>query len=132
MLIDSDNFHYRYGNLFLLSALGSYSLSEKISLGAEVRAETRSRSTRENHQVVESSGFKMVYVIPHLSVAFAPRWFLAVNADMPVYQYYNGIQLGNEFSISLRLSYTIHLKKRSAGIGMRPLIQETLKVEKMT
>ncbi len=110
-LIDSENFYYQYGNMFLFSVVGSYYLTDKLTLGLELRNENRSKASRENDQVVESSGYNIVYAVPHLSYAFVKKWFIAINADIPVYKYYNGIQLANKFAISTRISWRINFDK---------------------
>lgn len=110
-LIDSENFYYKYGNMFLFSMVGSYYLSDKLTLGLEARSEWRGKASRENDQTVESSGYTIVYAIPHVSYAFARQWFVAINSALPVYKYYNGIQLANAFAVSVRLSYTINFDK---------------------
>lgn len=110
-LIDSENFYYKYGNMLLFSVVGSYYLSDKLTLGLEVRNENRNKATREDDQTVESSGYYIVYTVPHLSYAFAEKWFIAINADIPVYKYYNGIQLANKFAISTRISWRINFDK---------------------
>jgi hypothetical protein len=110
-LIDSENFYYKYGNMYLFSFVGSYYLNDDLTLGFEIRNENRNKATRENDQIVESSGYNIVYVVPHISFAFAKQWFIAINADIPVYKYYNGIQLANKFAISARLSYHINFDK---------------------
>lgn len=110
-LIDSENFYYQYGNMFLFSLVGSYYLSDKLTLGVELRNENRNKASRENDQTVESSGYIIVYAVPHVSYAFAKKWFLAINADLPVYKYYNGIQLANKFAISTRISWRINFDK---------------------
>jgi hypothetical protein len=111
--IDSENFYYQYGNMYLFSLVGSYYMTEKVTFGLEARSETRNKATRENDQVVESSGYNIVYAVPHISYAFANNWFLAVNADLPVYRYYNGIQLGNKLAVSARISYSISFDKNN-------------------
>ena len=110
-LINSDNFYYQYGNMLLVSILGSYYLSDKLTLGLEIRNENRAKASRENDQVVESSGYIIVYAVPHISYAFAEKWFIAINSDIPVYKYYNGIQLANNFALSARLSYRLSFNK---------------------
>jgi len=110
-LIDSENFYYQYGNMFLFSLVGSYYVTDKLTLGLELRNENRSKASRENDQTVESSGYNIVYAVPHLSYAFAKKWFIAINADIPVYKYYNGIQLANKFAISTRVSWRINFDK---------------------
>lgn len=111
-LINSANFYYKYGNLFLFSLLTSYKIASKMNLGLELRYENRGKAKRENDQTVESSGYKIFYTIPHLSYAFSKSWLISLNAELPVYRYYNGIQLGNKFSFSARLSYQINFNKK--------------------
>lgn len=111
-LINSENFYYKYGNQYLISFLTSYKIGKKLSLALEARSENRARAVRNDGQVVESSGFNIIYIVPHLSWAFYNNWYLALNADFPVYKYYNGIQLSNTYSFSLRLSYMINLGKK--------------------
>lgn len=111
-LIDSEHFYYKYGNLYLFSLIGSYYVTDKLTLGFEIRNENRNKATRENDQTVESSGYNIVYAVPHVSYAFAEKWFIAINSDIPIYKYYYGIQLANKFAISARLSYRIDFKKQ--------------------
>lgn len=112
-LINSENFYYKYGNQYLFSFLTSYKISRKFSVALEARSENRIRSLRNDNQTVESSGFNIVYLVPHISWAFYNNWYLAINADLPVYKYYNGIQLSNTFSVSMRLSYMINFSKKN-------------------
>lgn len=111
-LIDSENFYYKYGNMYLFSLVGSYYLTDNLTLGFEVRNENRNKATREDDQIVESSGYIIFYAVPHVSYAFAEKWFVAINADVPFYKYYNGIQLANKFAVSARLSYRIDFNKK--------------------
>ena len=110
-LINSENFYYKYGNQYLFSFLTSYKIGKKLSIALEVRSENRVRALRNDDQVVESSGFNIVYLVPHLSWAFHNNWYLALNTDIPVYKFYNGIQLSNTYSVSVRLSYKINFRK---------------------
>lgn len=110
-LIDSKNFYYKYGNMFMLSVLGSYRLGSKINAGLELRNEYRGKSKRDNDQVVESSGYNILYTIPHISYSISPNWMIAANAEFPIYRYYNGIQMGNTYAVSVRLSYKIDFVK---------------------
>lgn len=108
-LIDSKNFYYKYGNQFLISFLTSYKVGEKLSFALELRNENRGKSIRNDDQVVDASGFNIIYIIPHISYSFSKNWYLALNSDMPIYKYYNGIQMSNTYSVSMRLSYSINL-----------------------
>lgn len=111
-LINSNNFYYKYGNQYLFSFLTSYKISNKFSIALEARSENRVRALRNDDQIVESSGFNIVYLIPHISWGFYNNWYLSMNADIPIYKYYNGIQLSNTYSVSVRLSYTINFGKK--------------------
>ena len=110
-LIDSKNFYYKYGNCYLFSFISSYTLSRKITMGFEVRNENRGKSSRENNQIVESSGYNIVYMIPHLNYNFSKKWYISLNADIPVYRFYNGIQLANKLAVSVRMSYSLSFIK---------------------
>lgn len=113
-LIDSENFYYKYGNMYLFSLICSYFINDKINLGLEVRSDNRGKSQRENDQIVESSGYNIIYTIPHISYRFVEKWLLSVNAEFPVYRFYNGIQLGNKFSVSAQLSWRVNFSKRQS------------------
>ena len=97
--------------MLLLSVIGSYRQWDKINVALELRNEYRGRSKRENDQVVESSGYDILYTIPHISYSISPQWLISVNIEFPVYRFYNGIQLGNTFAVSVRVSYNIILDK---------------------
>ena len=107
-LINSANFYYKYGNQYLVSFMGSYQISRKFSAALEARSENRGRAMREDDQTVESSGYNIIYLVPHVSWTFYQDWSLAVNTDAPVYKYYNGIQLSNAISVSVRISYKLN------------------------
>lgn len=47
-LIDSENFYYKYGNVYLFSLIGSYKILDKLNLGLEIRNENRANASREN------------------------------------------------------------------------------------
>ncbi len=111
-LIDSENFYYKYGNMYLFSLIGSYLINDKINLGLEIRSDNRGKSQREDDKIVESSGYNIVYTIPHISYSFTKKWLLSLNAEFPVYRYYNGIQMGNKFSVSAQLSYRMNFNKK--------------------
>ncbi len=107
-LIDSKNFYYNYGDLFMLSIIGSYRIG-KVNLGIELRNDNRAKSHRENNQIVESSGYNIFYVIPHISYSFTQNWMVATDIDIPVFRNYNGIQLANTYAVAFRVTYNLNL-----------------------
>ena len=98
-------------NIYLFSIIGSYKILNKVNLGLELRNENRTRAERENDQVVSSSGYNLVYTIPHVSCTITKHWSISANAELPFYRHYNGIQLGNKFAVSARLSYQINFSR---------------------
>lgn len=104
-LIDSKNFYYKYGNRYLLSTMLSYSVLAKLSVAVELRGDFKAKAKREENQIVESSGYGILFANPHLSWSINKKLTFATNLELPVYKYYNGIQLANSFSYSARISY---------------------------
>jgi hypothetical protein len=111
--IHSDNFDYKYGNVSMLSLIFSYQIQPNLTIGLEARNENRSRARRNNEFVIQSTGYSLIYSIPHLSYSFYKDWALSMNAEVPVYRYYNGIQLGNKVAFSVRVVRNINLNTRS-------------------
>ncbi|MBI9066572.1 MAG: hypothetical protein JEZ09_04725 [Salinivirgaceae bacterium] len=109
--IQSDNFDYKYGNLYIISAYGSFSINKKLNLLSQLRYEYREKSMRENQQNVESSGGQVVFFIPQVNVMPTESFGISVYADIPLYKYMNGTQLSNKFAISIKLSKSINFNK---------------------
>jgi hypothetical protein len=110
--INSKNFNYKYGNMYLFSVLGSYKIGQYLYVGLEIRNENRSKSKRDNDQIVKSSGYNIIYTIPHVSLNTKKQVKFSFDAEIPTYRYYNGIQLGNKMAFSVRVSYQINFQKK--------------------
>ncbi|MDZ7741106.1 MAG: hypothetical protein U5Q03_04980 [Bacteroidota bacterium] len=104
-LIASKNFYYKYGNQYLFAFLISNKISDKLNLGLELRNESRAKSKRENQQIVASTGYQILYAVPHLSYSITNKWLVALNTEWPFYRHYNGLQLGNKFAVSASFYY---------------------------
>ena len=111
--IQSQNFDYKYGNLYVLSVYGSYKFNNVISFIAQVRYEYRGKSTRENEQIVESSGGQVINFIPQINVIPVKGFGISIFPDIPIYRYMNGTQIANKFAISLRLTKSFNLNKKT-------------------
>jgi hypothetical protein len=103
-LIDSENFYYQYGQQWIGAVYFNYQLFKKLSLDLQVRNEYRAEAMRENNEMVESSGYNVLYITPQLTYAFKYNWYLSAFSDIPVYKYYNGIQMSFGYAISIRLT----------------------------
>ncbi len=107
--IESKNYNQKYGNVYHLAFGGNYHVIKSLNLGLNVLGELKGKSSREDNQVIQSTGGQFVSVTP--SVSFTGLKFMMVDARcrVPVYKFYNGIQLGNKFIFEVRLSRRIRL-----------------------
>ena len=53
--------------------------------------------------VVNASGNLLFYVVPQVNLSLREKWNISLLADIPVYQYYNGIQLSNRGALGLSI-----------------------------
>ena len=108
-LIDSKNFYYHYGNLYNLSFTAAYPVHKLFNPALQVQAEIREHATREQEQVVDASGYKVIILSPQIESGFGNNWSVLVYTDLPVYKYFNGMQLANSFKAGIRVSKRINL-----------------------
>jgi hypothetical protein len=101
--IDSKNFCYKYGNLYNISAASAYMLSRKLVPSLQVQAEFRGHAKREDNLQVDASGYKILFVTPMLETELFKRFSMQVCADLPIYRYFEGIQLANSYRIGIKL-----------------------------
>lgn len=104
--IRSDYFEYKYGNYYTLT-LGSYhALTRSLTVGLQARGELRERSQRDEAVTLESTGFRQVSLIPMVSVRLPYSLTVAFLPQLPVYRYYNGIQLASSWSGTFSVTFT--------------------------
>ncbi len=106
-LINSDNFYYKYGDLWIGAVYCNYQVLKKLNLNLQFRNEYRGKSKREHDEIVESSGYDVVFFTPQLSYAFKHDWYVSAYADIPIYKYYNGIQMSFGYALSFRVTKKI-------------------------
>lgn len=103
-LIDSKNFYYHYGNLVNLSVTAAYPVHRLFNPAIQIQGEIRGHATREEEQVVESSGYKLLILSPQIETEFHKNWSVQISADLPVYRYFNGMQLASSLKAGISLS----------------------------
>jgi len=106
--IKSDNFDYTYGTLYSFSVTGSYKFFRFLTTVLQLRNENRAKAHRDGNQIVESSGYSIVYLAPQMQFVPIKNWKLSVSCDLPVYKHYNGIQLSNGYACSFRLVHQLN------------------------
>ncbi len=102
--IRSDNFYYRYGNVYINALSSTYKLNGSISLILQSRLEVRDKDRREEEQLVPSTGSSVVFISPIARFNFLNDWEVLFQADVPVYKYVQGSQLTNKYAVSLGVS----------------------------
>ncbi len=96
---------YKYGNYYYTSVYYIYSLSGKISLLGEIRNEIQERDRYERNLFEDSGGYSF-YFTPQINYTYQ-NWNFSILGDIPIYQYYNGSQLGKQFSVSFNINWEI-------------------------
>jgi hypothetical protein len=76
----------------------------------QIRNETRGRDQTAAGWK-ESSGSTLFYLSPQINHFINEKWNVSVMIDIPVYQYFNGIQLAAKYGISLNFSRDFRLLK---------------------
>ncbi|MDP2724482.1 MAG: hypothetical protein Q8O72_17155 [Bacteroidales bacterium] len=56
---------------------------------------------------LKSSGYQIIYTIPHISINTKKNLKFSFHAEIPAYRDYNGIQPGNKMAISARVTFPI-------------------------
>jgi hypothetical protein len=104
---------YRFGDAWITSIFLSKhlanpwtGLTKDLTLILQGRYEYRRQNTRHG-QPVTYSGSKLFFVSPQLNYNLNYIWNFSVIFDVPVYQYYNGIQLANRFAVTLTVARDI-------------------------
>ncbi len=99
---------YRYGNYFAASAYLSKHLMYNRVKGdwttiLQLRNEFRGRD-RINDRTVEYTGGYSLLVVPQINFTIKEKWNMSLMGSIPVYQYFNGIQLATKFGIILNVA----------------------------
>ena len=119
-LIESENFYYKYGDQWVAALYFNYRPWKRFTIDLQVRNEYRTKSTRENDDIIESSGYDVVFFTPQVTYAFKHDWYLSAYGDIPLHKYCNGIQLSFGYAVSVRVTKKIDFialmaRKKSAG-----------------
>lgn len=113
---------YKFGETFITSLFFSYSLTHKWSLIAQIRYEYRNKDIR-NEQSILASGSNMLYFSPQINYTIGQKWNISLLFDIPVYQYYNGVQLSKVMNIALIVNRIFDLNKKNTLITPTPLFE---------
>jgi len=105
---------YKLGNsifnsLYFSKHLMHYKIKGDWTVIFQLRNEIRLPDEIDN-SIKESSGGVLFFVVPQINYVLKEKWFLSSMIDVPIYQYFNGTQLGSGFGITFSFSRSFHLK----------------------
>lgn len=119
-MIDSENFYYKYGDLWIAAVYFNYQVWKRFNVNLQFRNEYRARASRENNETVSASGYEVVFFTPQVTVSLPRNWYLSAYADIPVYKYYNDLQMSFGYAVSFKVTRKIDfiaLKARHGRSG---------------
>ncbi|MFP4664526.1 MAG: hypothetical protein ACLFM1_08865 [Bacteroidales bacterium] len=65
---------------------------------------------------VKNSGSDVIFFCPQINYTFFQKLNISVLADIPLYQYYKGIQLASDYAFAVNLTWDLDLSGREKGI----------------
>ncbi len=110
--INTDRTNYKYGNLYNISIYGSYKILRRLTGAIQVRTQIRDRASDSNHDLIQSTGGKYIFISPHIRYNFWRSWNITGTFEYPVYKNTNGKQLTNKFAYSFKLSRSIDFNRK--------------------
>ncbi len=99
---------YKYGDYLSVSAyLSKHIMNNRIkgdwTIIMQLRNEFRGMDKTDN-VIVQSTGGYLLLAVPQINYTYKERWNISLMGTLPVYQYFNGIQLATKFGIMLSFS----------------------------
>ena len=118
--INTERTNYKYGNLYNVSAYGSYTFFRNFTAALQVRTMVRDRASDEDKQKINATGGTYVFLTPQARYTFFKYWSVGFLFELPVYKYVNGKQLTNDYAFSFRFSRTINFNKKKPALFEAP------------
>jgi hypothetical protein len=103
---------YREGNSYLTSVFVSKTLRKNLTGIIQVRNEIRERCYRYGAIIPSSGGMRFV-LVPQFNISIKQRYNISALYELPLYQYYNGIQLRDVYAFSINLNIRLGLSKKA-------------------
>lgn len=111
--------YHKYGNLYNLSVMGIYRISDMMSGALQLRWEIRERalnSTKDTltgnfikYTFLNASGGVIGYISPQVNMTLFKDWMFSLQFNYPIYKnVYGEEQLTNKYSLSANISKSIN------------------------
>ncbi len=104
---------YRFGDRLRSSLVLEANLTRRLGTMLQTRFEYAGYDYDfRQGDVFHHSGSYLIFISPLIVYSIASLWHVSLSADLPVYKYYNGTQLANQYSFALNLTRDFSFKKR--------------------
>jgi hypothetical protein len=104
-----NKWNYQYGWSSITSLVFLHNTSNMFNIGAELRCDYRAKDyDYEKNERLESSGLFALSLSPMIRI-LTGKFIFGVFFNYPFYQYYNGSQLANTFSLGLNASFATNI-----------------------
>lgn len=115
---DQYGYIYTYGNRFTTSLFASKAVGTHLIFVAQLRNEWKGKDFYEDgttKYISEETGGDVIYFSPQVIYSFSKKWNAGMFIDIPVYKYYNSIQLSNKgaFAIMLMRNFNFAASKKT-------------------
>jgi hypothetical protein len=102
---------YKFGNQFSYILASNFHIREYLDLSLSLLGLSRSRDNSSGFEIY-SSGRDQLWLSPGAKLQLLPnRLSLQAYYEYPIYQRFNGIQLGSDYNVRLSAIYTWQMKK---------------------
>lgn len=102
--------NYQFGTAIITSVFTSYRFTEAIVSLLELRYSHLTQD-KYNDTLYPNSGANMLHFAPRFSYKFG-SYSLSPFLEIPLYQYFKGVQIGTRFSFGINFNYIINLSRR--------------------
>ena len=102
---------YKFGNQFSYLLSSNFHLKEWLDVTASLSGSIKAKD-EDNGEDNENTGRNQVWLIPGIQVQVIPEALrLQAYFEQPLYQHFDGTQLGSDYNIRLTAVYLLPLKK---------------------
>ncbi|MFH1686318.1 MAG: transporter [bacterium] len=98
----------RFGNQFSLLTTANFHLNDRLDLSAALSGSIRGRDLDDNEEV-DNTGRSQLWLVPGFQYAIFKALRVQAFFEYPIYQHFNGVQLGSDYNLRLSLAYSIPL-----------------------
>lgn len=110
-MVTSTDEGYKFGNQFSYLINSRFHLYPQVDISLALTGIIRAKD-KQGGEEQSNTGRSQVWLTSGLQVQALPDFLrLHANFEIPIYQHFNGIQLGSDFNIRLTASFMIPLKK---------------------